>query len=388
MRRLLFAPLIILFCSLSHGQNFEIPAFGTDTTFEMITWNIEWFPKNGQTTMDYVSEIIEDLEVDLISMQELDDTIAFKSMLSGMNNYEGYFKSGYFAGLAYIYNFGVLEIDSIYEIYTTQPYWRPFPRSPMVMELRFKGEKFIIINNHFKCCGDGILDESDDWDEEKRRMDASNLLRDYIDANFSNENVMLTGDLNDDIAESFSNNVFLGFINEPDSYLFADMDIANGSTNYWSYPTWPSHLDHTLITSATFDEYANEGSGIETLRIDDYFSSWSSYDANVSDHRPVAIKIYSDLFVGNKELTFQKEYFTCHPNPISGNAKLKFPQVKEDGKAVLIFNIHGELVEKFNLSPNQTFINWNTSSLPGGIYVASLQCWGTIIATNKVVILE
>lgn len=388
MRRLLVATFIIIFCSLSHGQNFEIPAFGTDTTFEMITWNIEWFPKNGQTTMDYVSEIIEDLEVDLISMQELDDTIAFKSMISVMNNYEGYFKSGYFAGLAYIYNFRVLEIDTIYEIYTTQPYWRPFPRSPMVMELHFKGEKFIIINNHFKCCGDGILDESDDWDEEKRRLDASNLLRDYIDANFSNENVMLTGDLNDDIAESISNNVFLGFINEPSNYLFADMDIAYGSTNNWSYPTWPSHLDHTLITSATFEEFANEGSDIETLRIDDYFSSWSSYDANVSDHRPVGIKIYSDLFVGNKEFAIQKEYFTCHPNPISGRATLQFPQIKKQGMVILIFNMHGELVKRFDLSLHQTHINWDTSILPGGIYVARLQHWGTTKETKKVVILE
>jgi hypothetical protein len=39
----------IFFLNLSNAQNLNIPAFGTDSTFEAITWNIEWFPKNGQT---------------------------------------------------------------------------------------------------------------------------------------------------------------------------------------------------------------------------------------------------------------------------------------------------------------------------------------------------
>ena len=122
------------------SQDLDIPPFGTDSTFEGVTWNIEWFPNNGQTTVDYVTEIIEDLDVDLIAMQELDDTIVFNQMMYELENYEGYYESSWFAGLAFIYNSAIIEVDTIYEIYTTEPYWRPFPRSPMVMELNYSGK--------------------------------------------------------------------------------------------------------------------------------------------------------------------------------------------------------------------------------------------------------
>ena len=38
-------------------------------------------------------------------------------------------------------------------------------------------------------------------------------------------------------------------LDESDDYLFTDMEIASGSPLYWSFPGWPSHLDHILITN-------------------------------------------------------------------------------------------------------------------------------------------
>ena len=95
--------LLILSVLRSSGQTFEELEFGTDATFEVVTWNIERFPKEGQTTVDYVSQIIEAFDVDLIAMQELDDTDMFDQMMDGLVDYVGYYESGWFAGLAYIY---------------------------------------------------------------------------------------------------------------------------------------------------------------------------------------------------------------------------------------------------------------------------------------------
>ena len=81
-------------------------------------------------------------------------------------------------------------------------------------------------------------------------------------------------------------------LNDTENYLFADMDIAQGTSSGWSYPTWPSHIDHILITNELFDEFENNSSDIQTIKIDDYFEGgWSAYDQNVSDHRPVALKL-------------------------------------------------------------------------------------------------
>jgi endonuclease/exonuclease/phosphatase family metal-dependent hydrolase len=358
------------------SQNLDIPAFGTDSTFEVITWNIEWFPKNGQTTVDYVKEIIEDLDVDLIAMQELDDTIVFNQMMSQLQNYKAYYESSWFAGLAFIYNSAIIEVDTIYEIYTTEPYWRPFPRSPMVMELNHLGQEYVVINNHFKCCGDGVLDINDPYDEETRRLDASNLLKAYIDDYFVNERVIMTGDLNDLLVEDNPyNNVFKAFINDPENYLFVDMEIAEGGEYNWSYPSWPSHLDHILINKPLFDDFENEGSQVETIRLDDYFDSFYQYDANVSDHRPVAIKIHPDLEVGTIENQTATLNLNNYPNPFYKETTFSIGQ--RPGICTLeIYNSRGVKVDQHRIEAFQNAITWEPKNLPGGFYYARIRMDG------------
>ena len=271
------------------AQDLEDLSFGDDNSLDLATWNIEWFPKNDQVTINYVTEIINLLDLDILAIQEVDDTTMFDQMLDALPAYMGYYESSWFAGLAYIYKIGPVEINDIYEIYTTSPYWNAFPRSPMVMDINFMGENYFIINNHFKCCGDGIIDFDDTSDEENRRYTAINLIKEYIDNNLSDNNVIVLGDLNDNIAEELPNNVFQDVLNDSNHYRFADLEIAQGNSSEWSFPNWPSHLDHILITNELFNRLNN--SVVQTIKIDEYLNGgWNEYDQNISDHRPVAIK--------------------------------------------------------------------------------------------------
>ena len=278
----------LTFCTMIISQNF--PNLGSQDSFDFMTWNIEWFPKNGQTTINYVAEIIEDIDIDVIAMQELDDRDLFDQMISSLDGYAGYYDSSWFAGLAFIYNTETIQVNDIYEIYTTSPYWNAFPRSPMVMDLNFNGVNYFLINNHFKCCGDGVLELGDTSDEENRRYTAINLLKEYIDDNLSDENVIVLGDLNDDIAEESTNNIFQNILNDTENYHFSDIDIAMGPISEWSFPNWPSHLDHILLTNELYD--GMNTTQTQTIKIDDHVSGgWNEYDQNISDHRPVAVKI-------------------------------------------------------------------------------------------------
>ena len=72
---------IFLFSTIIPAQDFGELEFGTDSTFEIMTWNIEWFPKNGQSTVDYVTEIIQALDIDLLAIQEVDNTEFFDQMI-------------------------------------------------------------------------------------------------------------------------------------------------------------------------------------------------------------------------------------------------------------------------------------------------------------------
>tara|TARA_B100000315_G_scaffold218843_1_gene220398 strand:- start:25365 stop:25961 length:597 start_codon:yes stop_codon:yes gene_type:complete len=118
------------------------------------------------------------------------------------------------------------------------------------------------------------------------------LLKEYIDTNFPNNNVIVLGDLNDILTDDSENNVFQMIINDTENYLFADMEIAEGSSSEWSYPWWPSHIDHILITNELFDEFENNSSEVQTIKIDEYMDGgFDEYYENISDHRPVAMKL-------------------------------------------------------------------------------------------------
>ena len=295
-RRLAAWPLLLsTLAATSAGASAQTLAeleFGTPGTLDVVTWNIEWFPKNGQTSIDAVKDVIEALDADLLALQEITDTAILQQLVDDLPGYDAFYQSSWFAGLAYVYDSSTIQVQATYEIYTTSQYWSPFPRSPVVMELTFNGEDVVVINNHLKCCGDGHLDLSDPGDEEHRRLIASNLLESYIATNHPNDPVILVGDLNDSLTDLSQDNVFGAFLNAPSLYSFADMAIAAGSSADWSYPTWPSHLDHILITDELFAELASPSGAIETIHVEDYLpGGWSQYDADISDHLPVGIRL-------------------------------------------------------------------------------------------------
>ncbi len=375
-------------CLSLTAQDIEDLSFGTETTLEIMTWNIEHFPKNGQITLNYVTDIIEALDVDILAIQEVDDIDYFNQMINSLSSYDGYLESLWFAGLAYIYKPDIIQINNIYEIYTTSEYWNFFPRSPMVMDLNYMNERFIIINNHFKCCGDGILDINNTNDEETRRYYASNLLKEYVDNNFSDENVIVLGDLNDNLSDDFQNNVFQMILDDDENYLFADLEISNGSNSDWSFPTWPSHLDHILITDELLFEFENINSDIQTIKIDEYLTGgWLEYDENVSDHRPVALKLLVDGNLNVTDFDNSKPYFLNYPNPFSSETMFSF-NTKTSPNKIEIFNLNGQKIVSLNIREGQTSISLNTEEFSSGIYIAKLLSNNNIMATRKLVMMK
>ena len=288
MNKIIF--IFLISSQILSAQTLNDLYFGTDTTFDIISWNIEWFPKNNNTASK-VQEILTRLEADVYALQEIEDTTLLKQVVSNIPGYECHFKSSYYGGLAYVYNTNTIQINSKYEIFTSQPYWNALPRSPQILDCNFMGNNYIIINNHFKCCGDGILNTNNNNDEENRRLQAVTYLKQYIDNTLLGKRVILLGDLNDEIIDNTANNVFQDFINDNTNYLFTDMLIAQGNSTDWSYPTWPSHLDHILITNELFADFQNFNSLVSVIRIDDYMGAWSNYENNISDHRPIGLKL-------------------------------------------------------------------------------------------------
>lgn len=264
----------------NNGQDPGIDStyIGTDSTLDVMTWNIEHFPLSGAETVEKVIEIVKILNLDIIVLQEIESASSFETVVESIDNWEGYRATGayYDINLAVIYNTETITIDNIESIFEDDSW--AFPRSPLLIDCFYGGENYIVINNHLKAGGDN--------EDEERRQAACDSLKQYLDDNYSDERVILLGDLNDSLTDPQYDNVFWEFIADSLNYQFADMSIAQGSISYWSYPGWPSHLDHILITDELFDAW--QSGSTMTLLLDNYFDDYL-YD--VSDHRPVLVKL-------------------------------------------------------------------------------------------------
>lgn len=383
MRKTLLGLLILIITFNIQAQNFEDLNFGTDSTFEVITWNLEWFPKNGQTTMDYVSQIIQALDVDVIALQEIDNKSQFNNMVDNLEGWDGYYVNDNYLGLAYIYKSSTVEPMEIKEILTNKS--RELPRSPYVFSIYCHGQEIVLINNHFKCCGDGYLDPTDLWDEESRRIDGCILIEEYITNNHLFDRVIMLGDLNDDLTDDPENNVFSPFLDKPETYIFTDMQIAEGSSTGWSYPNWPSHLDHIMINNVLYNDIQGEDAVVTTIKLDNYFSGgFYEYDQDVSDHRPVGIKVKLLDNFGISEDIINNNHLTVYPNPFHENITIATNGSTGNAR-VEICNSLGIIVDIIQLDKNDQSLQWNAQHLPTGIYIARLISENQIISIRKII---
>ena len=282
--------LVILFmtgCAFINNDiiNQENKFYGTDETLDIVSWNIENFPKID-STIELLAPIIDSLNVDIFALQEITSSNALNELASHLSNWDAIIgPSHYGQRNAYLINTNTISNTNDYEILNDAPN-EPFTKFPFVLEFTFSNINFIIINNHFKCCGNGNIDYGNYNDEEYRRLYAMQLIKNYIDENHNTDNVIILGDLNDELVDD--QNVFELIIDDNENYLFTDLDIAQNSNEYWSYPSWPSHLDHIIITNELFLSHLNT----ETILIENYLENgFSNYEQYISDHRPVLLQL-------------------------------------------------------------------------------------------------
>lgn len=261
----------------------ECLATTSSSSLEVVTFNIEQFRNSNNhdykmsERLPYVASLIGQLDADVIALQEMGSEYWTSRLADELPGWESVFTTESSGSLSLAYLYKTSEIDIVEEeseaILTDD--WYAFLRAPFKIKVKHKGSGLnaYLINNHLKCCSGG--------DNEARRRDASEKLKDYIDDNLADEPVIVLGDFNDDISDEYSyDNVFWNFVNDANNYRFADMDIALGSSANFSYPGWPSHIDHILITNELFDYHQST----VTIRPS---NCQKDYLKKGSDHRPV-----------------------------------------------------------------------------------------------------
>jgi len=283
---ILFFTLLLSNCSKrsvdpasGEDQNRLVNKYGTDLTFDLATWNVEQFPLQDRSTVAYLAQMIKDMDLDLIALQEINDTGYFNSLLDSLPDYAGYASAlpSDFLKLAIIYKKNLVSITTPVQIYTDD--WYAFPRPPLVTYVRVKKEDqtvfdFTLIINHLKAFSG--------TENEQRRRDACEKLNYYISNNVLNSDdrdCISLGDFNDQLDDPVVENVFNIFLDDSLNFKFLTESLL-GQASYIGIDN--SLIDHVLISSDVNTEY--EGGTTEILYLEKEFDR---YTTHISDHRPV-----------------------------------------------------------------------------------------------------
>ena len=245
-----------------------------ELTLDIATWNIQFYAASDFQRQQ-VREIVETLNADIIALQEITNQTDFDELVADLEGWQGVFSRTGDLNLAYLYKTSEVSMGSLTQLFLGE--FDPFPRAAALVEAtHVNGTRVSLINIHLKCCGGD--------NNIARRAAASAMLEEYVDQNLPSEKVIILGDFNDYIYSAKNDPVtFQNFLDASDDYQFVDMEMAKDTANF-SYPGWPSHIDHVLVT----DELFNQVASTQTLLLN---ACSDSYEISVSDHLPVMVSL-------------------------------------------------------------------------------------------------
>tara|TARA_X000001036_G_scaffold2118_3_gene1882 strand:+ start:34296 stop:36143 length:1848 start_codon:yes stop_codon:yes gene_type:complete len=265
-------------------NEWDVPSFNTKEGIEIITWNCEFFPAANDSTIKALSEIVKDIDVDIIAFQEIKKAGWFEKLMQRLPEYSYIISmQASFMDLAIIYKKDMFDFISHTELFSDNDY-NFAGRPPLKLDLRDKktNTEFSIVNLHMKCCDSGL----------KRRKKASQMLYDYIVSTNINNYIVL-GDWNDDLKDSENEHCFTPFLNDDNFYFVNDQIVWD--LNQASYPKHPyfSFLDHILVHKSFVSlESINN---VVTIPIDEYMNGYDIYETYISDHKPVLLSFNINL---------------------------------------------------------------------------------------------
>jgi hypothetical protein len=272
---------------------------GTDTTLDMATWNLEFFPLDlpgdydcphpvDVTREQAAATIINALGLDIIAIEEISDTTGFQAMVALCPGYGGVPSpevpssrlSCNYQRPGFIYRKDQVRVRKVLLPFASG---RTFTREPLQADLTVtsngRSYDLSIIVVHLKAGGTA--------DDLQTRREESAALHSYLDAQAaadSTVNYMVMGDWNDQIEDAIDFSSFPDFISNPDDYQFLDTPLVSlpGYASYIS--SSGTVIDHLLINRAACPDFA--GGRVTTPRLDSVVGSYN----NLSDHRPVMVQ--------------------------------------------------------------------------------------------------
>lgn len=365
----------------------DVNVVGEEATFDIATWNIEWFgsssngPSNDELQIDNVAKIIAGAGIDLWGVQEIADENDFNALLSSLgSDFDGTLATNSVEQkIGFIYDTNVVQVRQIRHI--LEEFSHPFAsRPPLQLEATVTLPDtslvitFIVV--HMKAFSD--------VESYERRVDASSRLKNHIDFTaLDREPVILLGDFNDELERSTSagrTSPYVNFVDDPDGFSFLTLPLEQAGAGSFcsnaSCTSTGSFLDHILITDELFASYLPGSAGF----IPDLTSDINLFGNSTSDHLPVVARFDFTRTSVDVEyeaaLPVQMTVTAPYPNPFVQATTLTLTLGKASPLNIEVFDLLGRPVDTLFEGihpPGRIQYSFQSNMLPRGLYMIRVE---------------
>jgi hypothetical protein len=378
---------------------FNHTTIGKDETFDVVTWNIEWFgdPANATTPSTdlqrrRVRQLIQELDADVYAFQEITSIPAWNLLVAELQDYDGILSpatsgasSNFGSAQKLAFLFKKSTVDTLqtkvllsnindddltnFPVSNKNLFWAS-GRYPFAMDISatIGGIKrdLTIVNIHGRSNGGGESVNTPRY--QLRRYDVE-VLYDSLQEYYADKSVIIMGDYNDDILRTVAptseptvpdngESSYIKFISDSVNYLGVSMPMSKAGLR--SFVTRENVIDHVIINRNLFDDHIL---GAERVVIP--YSSIPDFNTTTSDHFPVEARF---LLSGETVVTALAERPSSallYPNPTNGIIYFKnFNNVQQ----VDLWSVTGVKLAEFQGDIKQI----DLSNLRSGVYLIKI----------------
>ncbi|MEX0843958.1 MAG: DUF5689 domain-containing protein [Balneolaceae bacterium] len=348
-----------------------------DETFEVVTWNIEWFgsssngPEDLDTQFNNAITVINEIDADLYAFQEIANTTRFATLIDSLEDYGGIIASfSQTQKTAYLFKRATIDsLDSgmITDNMTTSNWANG--RFPLFFQFNATingiNREIYSYNIHAKAF--------DDLGSYDQRANASRELKLYLDNMRRDDNVIFIGDYNDTINGSITSgedSPYKNFLDDSEYTIITknleDKGLASQSVG--------SFIDHITITSELSDEYFE---GTERVENTNYIGSYLS---STSDHYPIWTRFEFEPLVSiDDERLDQTVAFSLgqnYPNPFNPSTVISYQLAENSSVTLQVFDLLGRevatLVNGERRAAGEHQVTFEAGNLSSGVYIYRL----------------
>jgi endonuclease/exonuclease/phosphatase family metal-dependent hydrolase len=363
---------VLLGLALPAGAR-QIQEVGTATTFDVATWNIEWFGSTGGGPTDEArqlqnaADVIGQAGIDLWAVQEVASSVAFADLLSLLGPaWEGELATSSGDGsqrIGFLYRTDVVrkrssghilvQFDSLFA-------GRPPLRLEVDVTLPDTALTVVLVTVHMKAF--------DDVASYEKRVAAAGRLKNHFDISERSANLVWLGDLNDELLSSITAgqpSPYAAFVADSEDYRFLSMPLEIAGECTFCGSSYASTIDHILVS----DELFRAADAGMTDRLDAVIAGFPGFLSTTSDHVPVYTRLLPEASSIPVESVPAAGRLEVYPVPARGHVTVTLGRAAPGPVRIRIVDLLGRERSGAVIEAGDRTVTIDVSTLAPGPYL-------------------